>query len=160
MIPTQKNQKITSICVLFLVALFSTKAVAQLIRAVRSAEREDGRYRRPGARIRRGRAQHAERARDVERLVNEFRRLENVVDDQRQVSKAPVRCSTRSTTLRCVISQLASRLMPGSDAADVLTSTSVFVAVSMMNTTTAAAAASATHADASRGSGRSLYGSR
>ena len=29
MIPTQKNQKLTSICVLFLVALFSTKAVAQ-----------------------------------------------------------------------------------------------------------------------------------
>ena len=29
MIPTQKNQKITSICVLFLVALFSTKAAAQ-----------------------------------------------------------------------------------------------------------------------------------
>ena len=59
---------------------------AQLIRAVRAAEREDGRYRRPGARIRRGRAQHAERARDVERLVNEFRRLENVVDDQRRAA--------------------------------------------------------------------------
>ena len=29
MIPIQKNQKITSICVLFLVALFSTKTTAQ-----------------------------------------------------------------------------------------------------------------------------------
>ena len=29
MIPIQKNQKITSICVLFLVALFSTKTAAQ-----------------------------------------------------------------------------------------------------------------------------------